>query len=288
LFTLVYRNRFLEKLEHGCARSLAWPRNRAAIDGAIWDIYSYPEERERITQITAGVGLKIQFHDIPDIHAIESKLMAVMLDHARLCVSEGAAMFTAQPDLIFGEGSIEAMVRVAAENRELCVALPHPRVNDAAFVQAMPSGVIENAQLVSLAMQHLHSSFASADMVLENVSTWHGGVSWRRLGEGLYGVTCNTPTIFLARLIPEDVAVLKKAGDGAWDHIWPTTLMKEQRQRLIGSSDAAFVVELTHPRSHVPDLRRKPPGAPYTYRHDRDHHKVNRNTVSVWRGNSVV
>jgi hypothetical protein len=271
-------------LEYGCARSLAWPRNRAALEGAIWDIYSYPEERDRIVRIAASVGLEVQFHDIPAIHEIDSKLMAAMLDHARICVAEGAAMFTAQPDNMFGEGSIEAMVAIASENSTLCVAVPHPRVNDAGFIRHLPNGVISNAQLVTLAMQHQHESFAYANLALEEVSCWHGGMAWRRLGPDLYGVTCNLPTIFLARLTQEDIAFFKRAPAGAWDHYWPAILMDEQRQRVIGSSDAAFVVELTEHGTHPPVLRRKPPGAPYTYRHDREHHKVNRNTVAVWRG----
>ena len=88
-------------LEYGCARSLAWPKNRASLEGAVWDIYSYPEERERIAKAVAPVGLELIFHNIPPIHDVATKLMAAMLDHARICVADGAALFTAQPDAMF-------------------------------------------------------------------------------------------------------------------------------------------------------------------------------------------
>jgi hypothetical protein len=261
-------------------RSLGWPRNRAALRGAVWDIYCHREELGQIEAIVMPLGLPVVFHDAPRNLSTAEILMAAMSDHARICIEDGAAMFTAMPDLIFGDGSIEAMVTLASENRRLCIAMPHPRVNEE-FVHLMPKSVIGNPELVSLAMNNLHPSFASSDLSLEAVNCWSGGVAWRRLGPDLYGVTCNAPTIFLAQLIDEDLPLIQKAG--SWDHTWPSHL--EGRQRLIGSSDAAFVVELTQRHTHKPHVRRKPPGAPYTYRHDLLHHRVNRNTVAIWRGN---
>ncbi len=277
MFTLVYGEKFIEMLRSGCARSLTWPRNRAALDGAVWDIYCTIEERGIIRAIVEPIGLEVVWHDSCE------NLMVAICDHASLCLESGAAMFTAQPDLIFGEGSIEAMVIVASENKRLCVAMAHPRVNTE-FLVAMPDGVIGNSTMVELAMQYLHPSFALSDLALDEVNCWNGGIAWRRLGRGLYGVTCNLPTIFLAQFVEEDLPLIKEAG--SWDHTWPSALIAEPRQRLIGSSDGAFVVELTDNRTHRPKLRSKPPGAPYTYRGNLPHNLVNRNTVTIWRGSS--
>ena len=70
---------------------------------------------------------------------------------------------------------------------------------------------------------------------------------------------------------------------GSYDHSFPRRLVDEQRQRVIGSSDAAFVVELTPPRSNAPRLQPTDPSAPDRFNAAEAHHLANRNLVAIWR-----
>jgi len=282
LFTLVFRNRFLELLEYGCVKSLVWPKNKEALQGAVWDIYAYPDERERVLKIVDRVGIPVEFHDIPNIHNIAQKLQACLIDEASRCAGK-YGLLTAQPDLVFGDGSIGTMIRIASEQSGCCVAVPHPRVNDSDFVKDMPDRILSNEELVSLAFKHMHRSWTDSNLALDRVNCFFSGSAWRELSEGIYGVSMRIPTIFLARPNDEDVTALRGYGLGAWDHKWPELLVKQQRQRLVGSSDAAFVVELTEKGTHTCAVREKLPNEQDIYRYDLNHHGVNRNTLAVWR-----
>jgi hypothetical protein len=285
IFTLVFRNVFLEMLEHCCANSLAWPRNIAALKSvdATWHIYSREDERDRINGIVTRIGIPVEHHAIPDIHAIAEKLDTALLAELRAAVEGGSALLTAQPDIVFGDGTIETFIALAKENNEVCIAAPHPRVNAAEFIKEIGAAPIENSELVRLAFKHLHESWRTADLSLDKVSCWHGGVAWRRLGDKMYGVTARLPTAFLVRPREDDIAFFSTAKKGAWDHHWPTKLVNERRQRLIGSSDAAFVVELTEASSHPSVLRAKLPNKQDIYRHNNPHNEVNANTMAIWR-----
>ena len=235
-------------------------------------------------EIAEPVGLEIEFNTIPDIPDIAYKLQRCLILEAERCAAEGEALLTAQPDLVFGDGSIFAMLRLAEEAPGTCVAVPHPRVLDQEFVLDMGADPLDNAQLVRLAMKHLHSSWAHSNLGGSKVNCWQSGSAWRALGDGLIGVSMRIPTIFLARPLPADVEFLKRGpSTGAWDHAWPEKLVAEQRQRVIGSSDAAFVVELTRRGANGCEVRERPSENPDAYQGTLGHHKINRNVVAVWR-----
>ncbi len=272
-------------LEHCCANSLAWPRNLAALKSvdATWHIYSRPDERERINGIIEKIDIPVEHHAIPDIQAIAEKLDGALLSELRNAVDTGSALLTAQPDIVFGEGTIETFIRLASENDERCIAAPHPRVNAHAFISEIGKEPIENPELVRMAFKHMHESWRTADLSLDHVSCWHGGVAWRKLGDKLYGVTARLPTAFLVRPVQSDLEFFANSKNGAWDHHWPTKLVNENRQRVIGSSDAAFVVELTDTATHPSILRKKIANQQDIYRHNNPHNDVNANTMAIWR-----
>jgi hypothetical protein len=99
----------------------------------------------------------------------------------------------------------------------------------------------------------------------------------------LYAVQHRIPTAYLARPVAADVAYFKQETDlGVWDHRWPEILVEAQRQRVVGSSDGAFVIELTPPAVNNPPLKRHD-GAVDDYRGQLRHHAVNRNMLAIWR-----
>lgn len=186
-------------------------------------------------------------------------------------------MLTAHPDNIFSDGSIGNMLALAGDPGS-CVALAHPRVLPDMFM----SPPLWAPMLVDEAMGKLHPSFAASDLSLDSLNTWHGGVGWRKLGEGLWAVSVSCPSVFVANLLPSDLQYL--SDPGAWDHEWPTSLLESDRLRFIGSSDAAFVVELTDKAKHGPVLAPKPAGASRTATYPTPYHRAVRSLQAIWRG----
>lgn len=253
--TLVYGERHLGWLKRTSV-CLTWPRNRKALDGALWRIYTTKDSEARAREILAPIGLELEVEIVTPAGSGEC-LNQCLANEVRLSV--GTSLLIAPPDMIFGEGTIETMARLDG-----CVTVPHPRVVAETFPELTEP--TSNARLVSLTMEHMHDSFR----VDFSAST---GFAWREIGPKLYGVTAKIPTPHFVRPRVEDLEYLKNPGD--WDHVWPEFLVKEQRQRIVGSSDAAFMVELTPARHH----RRFPQEAQF----NREHHKVNSNVVTIWR-----
>lgn len=80
----------------------------------------------------------------------------------------------------------------------------------------------------------------------------------------------------------EDLEYFKKDRYDGWDHRWPATW--NQRMRYIGSSDAAFMVEVTQPNSNLARINRTNFfHHTDSYREDRAHHKVNRQILAIFR-----
>lgn len=277
IFTLVYGDKYLEWLKRSSA-SLNWPENRKALEGATWTVCTGQEDRVRRT--LGPVGIPLEIHKVEHQGNIGKYLVKCLAGEMRAAVETESALLVAPPDLIFGEGTIRTMVKIASENPYTCVAVPHPRVVAETFPELKEP--TSNAKLVRLAMEHLHQGWKSSNIELPMNSSFDSGAGWREIGPNLYAVTARIPTCHLVRPKKEDVDFLKAQLGGAWDHLWPEMLVKEQRQRVIGGSDAAFIVELTSARDNrLGMLPRK--SEPDAYRKNLEHHKVNRNVVTIWR-----
>lgn len=269
VFTVAYGDH-VPMLE-GLVASLGWPKNRKALEGAQWTILTDDIQKARWFTSPLGLTMDIRLWD-GDKH---SNLKGIA-EQVRECV--GGGLLTANPDNVFGDGTIGTLVKLASEDEGLCISIPHPRVEAENFPSL--SEPTSNAQLVGHAMKTLHQGWASANMAHGLMTTYFGGVMWRDLGNNLYAVSCRLPSAFLVRPLKGDADLLVNPGD--WDHTWPTKLVDQQRHRIVGSSDAAFVVELTpKDKRHV---KLRPRSTPKDeYRLNLLHHRVNRNTISFWR-----
>jgi len=76
---------------------------------------------------------------------------------------------------------------------------------------------------------------------------------------------------------------MSKPKFGNYDHAFGNRLVQEGRQRIIGSSDAAFMVELTPVGVSEGDLQKIDPEYPDNYWQDVPHIQINRNTMMIWR-----
>lgn len=288
LFTLCWGQPYIDWFEHALVRSLCWSQNIEAIRSYTneWNIYTKDGDRERLRAIAERVGVPLQFHPFDMKNSSGETLQPCFLDHMRNCHQDGSAMFIAPPDTIFGNGTIAAICGVG-RLPGICVAVPHVRVNAGALGQ-IGEREWSNPELVDFAWANLHPTWRDADARLGNTNSFLGGVSWHQLRKGLYAVTHRLPTCYLANIDATDVDWFSRQWEtGAFDHTWPAKFVKEQRQRFIGSSDAAFMVELTRENENIPICQPTNPNDPDKFWRDLEHNYVNRNTAAIFRGASA-
>ncbi len=275
LSTFVFGDAFFRLFERSVT-SIGWPKNRDALKGAVWSIHT--DDKERALKIVEPLGLEVEFSEKPDGGIGDSLLKTLALDMER-CVG-GDALLTAQPDTIFGDGTIKTLVDLGSEGLN-AISVSHPRVVAETFpILTEPTS---NAKLVGHAFNHLHRGWVSANMRADENNCFLGGVGWRELDKDLYAISVRIPTTYFVRPRGEDIDFLKTCKYGGWDHVWPERLVEEQRHRLIGSSDAAFMVELTSRKRNGALTRAARISDPDAYRFNREHHKTNRNSLVIWR-----
>lgn len=291
--TAVWGGNHLDWFERSCVRSLMWPRNKLAVKDATWRIFTKHEDIERATQIAAKVGVaNIEYAVIPDriqgnspeMGAILLQCLIDMMDH---CLNDGSRLLMTPPDTIFSEGTIEALI-LAGSQRGTCVAVPHPRVSPSIF-GGIKESALSGAELTTLAMKHGHKAWTEAEVGHDKQNSFIGGICWKRLGPKIIAVTHRLPTVYLADFLPSDISFFRQPHDGlpptfgAWDHVWPSTLIESQRQRMIGSSDAACIVEVTKEDLNVPPAHPVNPHEPDAFWRDEDHNKINRQYLYIMR-----
>lgn len=273
LLTIVWGDKYLDWLARGCLRGLAGPRNMAALKRHViqWDIYGDQDKLGRCEELCKPFGLKVVLHAQPRCDHHE-----VMRRHATECYHAGASCLLALPDLIYGDGSLDVLL-ACGRPREVCVAMPHVRVDCRRW--PFPEPGFSNQQLVDMAFANLHRSWAEAELGKAQSNSYKGGVSWQQLQHSMWAVQHRILTVFLANFTAGDLAA-----DNRWDHGWPARLVAEQRQRVIGSSDAAFAVELTEPDTNVPAVTDTDPGEPDKFELSLGHHVANRMMLAIFRG----
>src|SRR5689334_1403507 len=115
LFTPVWGADHLDWFRRGCVRSLMWPRNREALKGASWDIWTTQADRDSVLDIVAPLGIA------PDIGIVNTnagvnrghELLQRLMVTWRKCVENGELFCLVMPDIIYGDGSWPVMVEMA-------------------------------------------------------------------------------------------------------------------------------------------------------------------------------
>lgn len=281
LFTLVWGERYIDWFERACVASLCWPKNADTLQqhAVAWDILTRHEDADRLRNIAARLGIPVEIRYLRDTGPnIGAVLQQALIDEMRLCLEQGQAMLLCPPDKIFGDGAIAGLV----SQGDTCVAVPHVRV----LPSILPgiSHPVSNAELVGLAWKHLHRSWSEANLAREMANCNVGGVAWREITPGLYAVQHRLPTCFLANFQDDDLTwFCSQVFEGGWDHLWPAKLVAEQRQRVLASSDAAFMAEITPEFENIPACAPVDPLNPDKYWGQHAHHWANRNIVAIFR-----
>lgn len=290
IFTVCYGNH-IDWLNRALVRSLAWPKNKAALQNAKWTIWGDLEDTQRIYEIATKV---LPFHQIELKQKVldhgQVDLLACMMQTMKMCLLEKVPMLTAPPDTIFSDGSVDTILEYG-QQEHTCVAVPHPRVlpdimHD--LTEITPS----NGELVTLALEkYPHQCWVTAQMALPVSGVNVGGVCWQRLGEKLYAVQHRLPTVYLSNFTDDDRKFFSKSYKniaqqyGMWDHEWPgAELMPRERIRTIGSSDLAFIVECTEHWKNIPTQRVNNVEERDAFHRDEYHNKIFRQYFNCFRG----
>lgn len=305
IFTMAWGSHYVQMFNRACFKSLNWPKNKAATQGSTWNIYTKREHFDEFTSIFDGAGFELRLFDIGDsvrvagcgfVKASQCDagviLLAGLRDQIARCLHEKKKCLFAPPDTIFGDGSVPGLLGLGSIPGS-CVAVAHPRVLPAIIDEieyfGATRGGVDNVHMVSLAMRHAHDSWKYAEMGHPKNNSFVGGISWRQLEPGLFAVTHRLPTVYLADFIPQDFDFFwGQVSFGGWDHRWPAeNLLRFERQRYVGSSDAAFIVEVTEWDKNVPpevDKKHLVGHAEDAFWNSHYHNGINRQTSVIFRG----
>ncbi len=280
--TIVWGERHLDWFERALVASLAEAGNARLLQGMLagWDIVTRQADFQRVLAIAGRLDLRLDLHIEDTSPAPEEILQRELVAQMKRCIASQTSLLLLPPDSLFGDGTIEALFKVGEPER-VCVAVPHVRVTPRILEDRCAQS---NARLVKAAWANLHRTWTEAETGREADNSFIGGVSWRRIRDGVYAVSHKLPTIYLAKVDASDVEWFENYKTiGAWDHAWPSKVAMEQRQRTIGSSDAAFIAEVTPEFSNIPHCKKADPAEPDKYWSDKAHNFVNRNMVAIFR-----
>lgn len=164
-------------------------------------------------------------------------------------------VFYTSPDHVWSKGSI---VNLAAqiEHLDVALAVPHIRVDEEDFLQfpwecKIP---IEAPDLVKFGLKHAHQNFKRAYDTL-NPNACHHGISVRQVSEKLTVMRHNLPSVSMLRFNKSDTNYFNGRNYvwGEWDRGFLNKLWREDRLKIVGSSDMAFTVEQTQRGTHPCD-----------------------------------
>lgn len=280
IFTHAFNGAYASQWKRAGAVSLLWPRNLAALNtmDVLWDVYTSKSSEEEVRAAAALLPFKFE------VTAIDREKDADLRAALEKAHKAQAYFMPAPPDIIWGDGSVESLLRLMPFAYGRCLAVPHVRVAEKKFMAGFTGEPLTNAQLVKKAFAALHEAFAGSEVPADRHNTGTTGTVWTRLATGVYAAGFFLPTIHLMQPTEDDVKWFKTTpGTDHWDHRFPASLVAKDRHRIVGSSDAAFMAELTpddlvHPPRH-PTVK----GKWDEYGGNLAHHSLNRNTVAIFR-----
>lgn len=305
LYSALWGEKHVDLFRRACFRSINWPLNRAATESRPWHVYTKPEHFDEIRNIFEGSSFALRLSPIGESQRVAGCGMVptrqcdagvILLNGFReqiqFSLQNKSKLLLCPPDTIFGDGTIPNLLALGV-NAGAVVAIHHsrclPDVIEDFESRCATRGALTNPQLVTMAMSYAHKSWEYAEAGHERNNSFIGGIAWNKLGIGLYSVTHRLPTPYLMDFEISDWDYWwGTVSFGALDHSWPgDRLVRQERLRVCGSSDACFVTEITDADQNVPPIiQEKHPlqVSPDSYWGDRLHHSVNRLFNVILRG----
>ena len=240
-----------------------------------WIIHTKKGEKEVLEKIIEGYIRSNLSFSVEEYDGTEEQMFGALI---RKVINR--KMILASPDMYFGNGAIDNLVK-CSEGNNFCIAVPHIRVNDKEFIDRIGDEAVSNPELVAVGMGCLHRSWSQAFIDAPTNNCTDSGSFVRSVAENLWVSTFRIPTLFLVNIEESDLKALESYY--YYDHRWPEKLIAEKRFKYIGSSDVFFAVELTSPNNNVPQLK----GNSHwndTYKSTLGHCETNRNFLVTMRG----
>lgn len=268
IFTPVWGKHFTSLLELALGKSLQWRLNAAAVANCKWTILTTAQEKSEILKTaqkiipTASITVLTNDRLTEPNAPIGALKMQALLKAIRECLDDKTPMLMSTPDFIWADGSIQNMIDESypAEGQGLCVSIAHMRALPR-FIEALGNNRMSAQSMVEVGLSHAHPAWNRCSINDAQNGIYHAGVSVRYLDCGrLITVQHQMPSPFLVNFKESDLEEFARwkgvtpPAFGEWDHNWPSKLLEEGRLRYIGSSDVAFMVEITEADMNVPPL----------------------------------
>lgn len=292
---------FVELFKKCLGKTLLWPSNFQAIEGAKWIVPTDSEEsaHELETFLREKLHAKdVDFVVIPELLSLEynhGRLLfeALMMAMAE-CVDKTLPMLMCTPDYIFGDGTIENIKQVAGGDG--CVSFAHMRVLPS-VLKEITDDSLSNFAVQTFGFHHPHGTWVLSEKKLdENGVTFRGGISWEWMRaqdkiDEVCAVEHFLPAPFFVNFKHDDIEFFNKRHGSphdstfaVWDHVWPTKLLQDARLRYIGSSDIACMIEVTGAEKNMPPPNGKGVTNRYGYGLKLFHNQMHRQFISTFRG----
>jgi len=262
----------------GCAiESMLQPRNRQALSGARFNVFTSRYDRERVKRELSKFNAEINTLDVTDLRDRIDITQSALIWQIRECLKNNSKLFMCPPDTFWVDGSIENLFNMA-KNDNTSIAVAHPRALNSVLNEDLSS----SPMAVSAVFRHLHRSWFQAEIGHEFQNMYYGGVEWQKVKNN-YLVTHLLPTVYLCAFTPFDLKYFELAPCfGYFDHEWPRELYKQNRLSAIGSSDIAFCFEITDPLKNVPPFNENHPRREFW--REFEHNKMFKGFRFVFRG----
>lgn len=279
----------IELLKKTAIKSLSWDNNQEALTKAetIWNIYTDEDEVESLDKFSRKSipGIKFNIQSRNSLRNYIDENQSATIWQMERSIESGDKVLLAPPDTIFGDGTIEGLL-AAGRDEGSVVVTPHPRVLPtilSTYKGPYWDLSCENWGLVDLAWTHLHESWIHAEIGHPNQSSYMGGIWWERVNGLIMGKHL-LPSPYLIGFTKQDLEYFDRACSfGHFDWRWPGDILIPQgRQRYIGSSDLAFIVEITEAHKNVPPIYENQPKT--GFHRDDPHNRANNQIVFTFRG----
>ncbi len=274
IFTPCWGQPYIDWLKRGLLQSFMWPKNYKSIANAQWEIFTTHESYEEVRSINFPIETSV--HVVP--------LLQGLVNTVEKCLAENQPLLMATADMIFSDGTIDTFKKVGRQPFT-AVSMAHVRVLPDFLENVVNLSRAPHSGMVSCAWEYLHDSWVFGQVGREPTNCYLSGVCWRYVTSNVVAVQHRLPNPFYINLHPSDFDVIKNyTVFNAWDTYFPgDCLVGKGRNRVIGSSDAGFVVELTESHKNVPGRAIAPGGEEDSYHMDYPHNQMNRQFVSIFR-----
>lgn len=283
ILTIFWGADFVSRFKRGTLKSLAFKKNREALKGQIWNVFTEEEFFEDLSNEIAKLlpETELRLRDLSVVRDRTDYLHSALIWQIKQCLKNESQMLLAPPDTVFGDGTIPNLIKLGKE-KDSVVVVPHPRVLPEILDQKFTS----NEEMVTAAFNTLHRSWSESE---ESPSAkWHngyiGGTSWEVIDKNLYKVKHLLPTAYFCNFTDEDLDYFETCtGIGNYDHKWPGhILVPRGRQVYVASSDACFIVEITDHDKNLPPVVQGP--KPSGFWQNNPHNHVNKQIAAFFRG----